>query len=275
MGMTHHTASRLYGALLALALSASPAFAQFRPRPDAQTPLSERYLVESQFGWWNPTPEMSITSESLGILGSRIDFGDDLGLSSTRFTEFRFTLHPARKHKFRFQYIPLRYEQETRLRRTLVFNGQRYEVGVPVISQLEWKAYRFTYEYDFISMSRGFGGFVLDLKQTDVQATLRSPLLNEFTKLKAPVPAFGGIARVYVVPSVSITGELSGITLPRNDQYNFNGHYADLDIYGTVNFHRHVGAHFGYRSFDVDAFIDNDSGAFTVKGFYFGVVARY
>lgn len=282
--MNKHTAVRLYGSLLPLAglvfllsltWGATPASAQFQARPLADAPMAERYVIEAQGAFWNPNPTMSITSESLGIIGTRIDFGTDLGLKQTRFKEMRFTLHPARKHKLRFEYIPINYKQNATLRRDIVFNGQRYSVGVPVISELNWGAYRFTYEYDFISMSKGFGGFLLDLKQTDVKATLRSPILEEYTKLQAPIPAIGGIARIYLTQAVSVTGELSGIRIPTNENYDFNGHYADLDIYGTLNINRHVGAQFGYRSFDVEARIKDDSGAFTLKGIYFGVVARY
>jgi hypothetical protein len=273
--MRYRTAIRLYAPLLVLGLTAAPALAQFRPRPINEAPLSERYIIEGAAGLWNPSPDMSITSESLGIIGTRIDFKQDLGLEKTRFKELHVTFHPARKHKFRFQYIPIDYKQTATLRRDIVFNGQRYNVGLPVISELDWKAFRYTYEYDFISMARGFGGFLLDLKQTNVTATLQSPLLDEFTRLKAPVPAVGGIARVYVSPAVSVTGELSGIKIPQNDNYDFRGHYLDLDIYGTFNINRNVGGQFGYRSFNVEAFITDDFGAFTLKGLYFGVVARY
>jgi hypothetical protein len=31
----------------------------------------------------------------------------------------------------------------------------------------------------------------------------------------------------------------------------------------------------GYRSFDVGYHVEKDTGAFTLKGIYFGVVARY
>ena len=40
-----------------------------------------------------------------------IDFKNDLGLTDTRFRELHVVLRPARKHKFRFQYIPIKYEQ--------------------------------------------------------------------------------------------------------------------------------------------------------------------
>jgi hypothetical protein len=273
--MSIRSARSLCGAVVALFLSAAPASTQGRPANDG--PPAENFLIEGSLGLWKPSPTMSITSDSFGIVGSTIDFRQDLGLTSTRFRELHLVLHPGRKHKLRFQYIPLDYQQTATLQREIVFNGQRYSIGLPVISELDWKAYRFTYEYDFIATSRGFAGALLDLKHTHVRASLRSPLpqLDQFTDRSAPVPAIGGIARVYLVPSLSVTGELSGIKIPASTNYDFRGHYTELDIYGTLNFTRNIGAQLGYRTLDVDAVIEKGSGSFNVKGLYFGLVARY
>jgi hypothetical protein len=273
--MSTRAAVRLYGAVIALSLSIAPAVAQTRPANDP--PPAENFLIEGSVGWWNPSPTMSITSASFDIVGSTIDLEKDLGLSKTRLTEWHIVFHPGRKHKLRFQYLPLDYNQSATLNRQIVFNHQVYSVGLPVVSELDWQAYRFTYEYDFISTERGFGGVLLDVKQTHVRASLRSPLpqLDQFADRSAPVPAIGGIARVYVVPSLSITGELSGIKVPGSDKYDFRGHYTELDIYGTLNFTRSLGAQLGYRALDIDAAIEKGSGSFNVKGVYFGIVARY
>lgn len=254
---------------------AVPASAQYRPRPMAEAPLAERYKIEATAGLWNPSPEISITSESLGIIGSKIDFVDDLGLAKKRLPALGLTFHPGRKHKLRLEYLPMQYTQSATLQRDIVFNGQRYLVGLPVSSTLDWNAYRFTYEFDFISMNRGFGGLLVDMRATDITATLQTSVLDEFTRLRAPVPTLGGIARIYIVPAVSVTGELTGIKVPKRDLYDFSGHYTDLSLYGTVNVSRNIGAQIGYRSFDVEAQIDQDSGALTMKGLYFGIVARY
>jgi hypothetical protein len=53
------------------------------------------------------------------------------------------------------------------------------------------------------------------------------------------------------------------------------GHFADVDFYGTLNFTNYVGAQVGYRSFDVGYGFKTDTGNFTLKGLYFGIVARY
>jgi hypothetical protein len=275
--MLNSSAIRLYSALATvLILTASPAQAQFRPRPVSNPALGETYHIEASAGFWRPSTDMSISSQSLGILGSTVDFKRDLGLMDTRFSELHLVLRPARKHKFRFQYIPIDYSQKGHtLTRTIVFNGQGYTLGLPVNSELNWKAYRFAYEYDFLSRDHGFAGFILDAKYTDVQATLQSPTTNEFTNARGPIPAIGGIARFYVVPHVSITGELTGIKIPDSISQKYKAHYVDLDIYGTVNFTSNIGAQVGYRSFDVGYTFKADTGSFVLNGLYFGVVARY
>jgi hypothetical protein len=78
-----------------------------------------------------------------------------------------------------------------------------------------------------------------------------------------------------VVPNISITGELTGIKIPDSISKEYKAHYADLDIYGTLNFTNYIGVQGGYRSFDVGYHVDSDTGAFILRGIYFGVVARY
>jgi len=66
-------------------------------------------------------------------------------------------LRPAKKHKLRFEYTPIKYEQEDGvLTRDVIFNGLLYTVSLPVATTIDWKAYRFTYEYDLIYRDRGF-----------------------------------------------------------------------------------------------------------------------
>jgi hypothetical protein len=261
---------------LGLLLTANTASAQFRPRPIEDPATGERYHVEAAAGFWFPTADITISSESLGVVGSTIDFKQDLGLTDQHFSELHLVLRPGRHHKFRFQYIPITYEQTTVLKREIVFNGQKYVVGLPTNSSLDWKAYRLGYEYDFISRDRGFAGVVLDVKLTDVMATLATPAAPaEFTQQRVPIPAIGGIFRVYPAPNLSITGEITGFKLPADVFKDRQGHYVDVDFYGTLNFTNYIGAQVGYRSFDVGYIVRTDTGSFNLRGLYFGVVARY
>jgi hypothetical protein len=264
------------------AFAAAPARAQFTPRSIEDPSTGEQFHVEGAIGMWMPNTDMSISSEALGIQGTNINFKRDLGLTDQNFRELHLVLKPGHKHKFRFQYIPIRFEQETVLNRDVVFQGIRYRVGIPVNSQLEWKAYRFGYEYDFIARNRGFAGVILDAKYTNVTAALQSPIDRESIHARAPVPTIGGIGRYYVVPNISITGELTAANIPDSLSKQYKGHYVDLDLYGTLNFNNNIGVLGGYRSFNVgytvkddDLVTTTDTGSFVLKGLYFGVVARF
>ena len=280
--MVKRTVARLTLMLPAVLLLAAPAFAQFAPRAMNDPATGEQYHIEASAGFWLPKTQMTISSEALGIQGSDINFKRDLGLKDQNFKELHLVLRPARKQKLRFGYIPINFEQEAILTRDVIFQGIRYRVGLPVNSQLNWKAYRFTYEYDFISRNKGFVGFMLDAKYTDVKAALQSPIDLESIHARAPIPTLGGIARYYVVPNISITGELSGFKIPDSVSKQYKAHYLDLDIYGTLNVTNNFGVQAGFRTFDVgynikddDSVTTTDAGSFVLKGLYFGGVVRY
>ena len=265
-------------------LAASPAAAQYGARRVVGSDLAtgERYHVEVSGSLWGPTPDIIISSESLGIVGDSVNFVTDLGIEKTTFKQLKVVLRPATKHKFRFEYTPITYTAEKTLQTTFVFNGQRYSIGLPVTSDIEWKAYRFGYEWDFVYRDRGFVGLLLETKYTDINASLSARFGGvsdtEFAHARAPIPAIGIIGRAYPAANISITGEFSGFKVNPNaviENKRNGGKYYDLDIYSTVNFTDHFGAQVGYRSFDVFYKVDTDNGTMKLKGLYFGGTARF
>jgi len=267
-------------ALIACVLAAAPALAQ-SSRPNSEAATGEVYHVEVAGTIWDPTPDIVISSQSLGILGDQVDFVNTLGIQKSAFKQLKLVLRPAKKHKFRFEYTPINYTAQSTLHTSFVFNGQRYSIGLPVTTELKWSAYNFAYEWDFVYRNRGFAGVVAEAKYTDVSATLTANIDGstgtEFTHARAPIPAIGGIGRVYVVPNISITGQFTFFKLPDQalDSNNYGGKYYDFDLYGTINFNNYFGAQVGYRSMDVFYKVQQDNGTMTLKGLYFGGVARF
>jgi hypothetical protein len=247
--------------------------AQLR-RTDPAT--GEKYNVEVAYGWWNPSPDIEVSSESLGIPGTVIDFVEDFGYESKRLPEFRAVLRPARKHKFRLDYVPIKYEVEGAvLRREIKFNGQVFRVGLPVNTDTTWNTWRFGYEYDFIYRDRGFVGLLLEAKYTKASITLESPITTEFAEAKAPIPAVGLIGRAYPVRNLALTGEFSMFRLLNRVEDDYKGHYYDLDLYATLNFTNNAGVTGGYRSLDVSYTVDFDYGQLQMKGYYIMGVVRF
>jgi hypothetical protein len=261
-------------ALVAALGWAGVANAQYRPA--VETAIGEKYHIEGGFAFWDPDIDLVVSSEALGIPGDDVDLTDDLGIESKKLRTFTLVLRPATKHKFRFQYLPLKYEAEAIIDRDFVFNGLRYRVGLPVNTSADLTTYRFGYEYDFLYFSRGYVGALFDLKYTDVDVTLNSPIGTAFTREVAPIPGIGGTGRGYLAKNVSVTGEVSYFRIPQSlGKDEWGGRYLEYDVYGTVNFNQNVGAQIGLRSIHAEYFEDLDAGDLRFKGWYFGGVFRY
>jgi hypothetical protein len=277
--MSNFSSRRVGGAALvsaAILFSSTSAAAQMGVAARGGS-VGEQYHIEAAAGFWSPQPELVVASESLGIPGDRIDLVTDLGIEQKSIGDIRVVLRPALKHKFRFNYLPLKYSAEAVVHREFVFNGQRYRIGLPVNTTADLTTFRFGYEYDFFYRSRGYVGVLLDVKYSNVDVQLDSPIGSEFTSQVAPIPTIGIVGRGYVLPNISITGEVSFFNVPDNlaEQLEADGRYVDYDFYGTFNFNRYVGAQVGVRSIDVSYFNDLDSGILNLTGLYFGAVVRY
>jgi len=223
--------------------------------------------------FWTPSPELTLSTDALaGSSISEVDFVQEFGIEDKRFPEFRAAI--GRNHKFRLSYVKFNYTEEATIQRVFTFQGRTFTVGAPATADIKWDLWKFGYEWDFVSHERGFAGLVLDLKYNTIDASVDSPVLSSAatTDVTAPVPTIGGIARVYVVPMLALTGELTGISISRDD---FEAKFFDFDINGTVSFGRHLGAQAGYRSVVVDYLSDEDSGDLKMKGPYFGGVLRF
>lgn len=261
-------------ALLAALVVPGIAIAQ-DPAPVASTRATgEVYRIEVSGSLWNPSVFGVISSEQFGIAGTEISFTNDLGFKSKRFGDVRLVLRPGKKHKLRVQYTPVSYSAESTLSRDIVFNGILYPVNVPVQSTFDWKVLRVGYEYDVIYTDRGFFGILIEGRYTQMNASLKSPVNNEFTRAKAPLPSLGAVARVYPIRNLSITAEASGLRLPNiDDKYEAN--YLDVDVYGTFNFTRNFGVQGGWRRMNTYLRVESDIGDIKFQGFWFGGTIRY
>lgn len=261
-------------------LSPVRAYAQYGA-PDLSTgAIGEKYHVEFSGTLWNTDLAGLVSSEQFGQVGTQIDFLTDLGYVKTRFSDMRIVLRPSRKSKFRIQYTPLKFEAETTFRRNIVFNGINFPVAVPVESSFAWKVWRLGYQYDFVSRSRGSVGMLLEVRQTQADARLKtnsplfSPAIDEFSMVRAPLPAFGVVGRAYPVQALALNFEVSGFRLPDVDP-KYQAKYFDWDINGTYNFTNNFGVQLGWRKMTTFLLVERDLGDVKFQGTWFGGVVRY
>ena len=263
----------------ALGLIATPSIAAAQYRPSASGPaIGEDYHIEAAYDFWNAEPSLIVNSEALGILGTDVDLISDLGIEKHRLRALSIVAKPSRKHRLRFQHLPIKYETDAfPVSREFVFNGQRYRVGLPVTTTVDFTTYSFGYEYDFLYFPRGFFGASINLKYTNVDVDLQSPIGAEFVTAAAPIPAIGFAGRGYVTPNLAIDTELSFFRIPDSlsEQIEGDGSYTDFDLHGTYNFNKYVGFRLGWRRTRIFYNVDLDTGDLQFKGMYFGGVIRY
>ena len=249
------------------------AFLAAAPRAAAQGNDS---VGEFSMLFWIPEPELGLQSGDLadatGI--DEVDFVQEFGIEKKRFPEFRLVL--GRSHKFRFSYVPVRYDAETIVQRTITFRGQTFNVGAPAAADITWDIWRFGYQWNFVSRQGGYVGIVAEAKYNTLDAGIDSPLLASAvrTEQTAWIPTFGIAARGYPHPNVAITGEFTGLSLDLDEQA-FEGEAWDFDIGALVTFGDHVGAQGGYRSVQVEYLIDDDRGNLKLDGIYFGGIVKF
>jgi hypothetical protein len=229
----------------------------------------ESFGFEGSLIFWKPSPEIVLTS---GTLGTPVDFINTFAVEDKRHRSFR-TVAKGGKHKVRFSRENIKYDATATLTQTIRFQGQTYTVGVPTTAELDWHLTRIGYEYDPFAGPRGFVGVVFDLKYNKMKAQLAAPgVTTEIFEHTIPVPTIGGIARGYLGQYISFTGELTGFKVNRSD---FVAKFFDFDLYGTANLGRNLGLQYGYRSVTVNYDIETDAGDLKLKGPYFGFLVRF
>jgi hypothetical protein len=261
-------------------LSVVPAAAQTRYVPysaAAARATGETYHAEFSVHYWSAAPSLVFTVQSIDIPGSTIDGVRDLGFETEHPRNLQFVLRPAKKHKFSFGYVPIKFTGDTVLEREIVFDDVTYHVGVPVQSMLQFRSRRIGYEYDFLYRNRWFVGVLVGVDLAEVSASIEAPLVHGSIVEKTPAPLLGGTVRVYPLKNVSLTARIQGFKLPESvdSERRYSLRILDVDLYATVNFTDNFGAQAGYRSFDVTYRVEVDSGDFQVKGYYIGGVVRF
>ena len=273
----------ILSSLVALGVTLVPqvALAQYRPaKAGDNSGIAEKYHIEAAYGWWDAKPELIVNSESLGILGTDVDLIHDLGIEQHRLGKFNLVLKPSVKHRFKYEHLPIKYDVDAYpVQRSFVFNGQRYSVGLPVTTSVNFSTDSFGYEYDFIHTPHFFIGAGISARVTSLDVDLQSPIGNEFFKQTAPIPAINFAGRGYVTKALSVDADIAFFRIPKSleEQIQGDGSYNDVDLHATYNFNQYVGGQFGWRKTTL-FYQTNDlanTGDLKFTGFYFGGVIRY
>jgi hypothetical protein len=250
-----------------------PGFARAQAGEQTGEPVGENYTIEVEGRMWNVKLDSTVKIIENGI-GTDVNLVGDLGFEEQKnFFEGRLQVKFARKHKFNLEYIPLKWDADKVLTRTIEFRGQTYTAGTRVQSSLDLKFFKGGYEYDFLAGRFGFLGGTLDVLVANANTQVRtpdlSPIIDQKEDRTVPIPMIGLVGRVYPIKWVNLAAKASG--LPAGDYgYVFDGE-ASLNI----NPIKYLGISGGYRYFIIDVKYNGNSLYYRLDGPFVGLTVRF
>jgi len=179
----------------------------------------DNYKVRVEGSWWLTHP-----TGYFGLNGSNnyVNFNQDFGFkNNSTFTgkiDYRF----ARKHHLLLNITPIYESRSATLNRTIMFDGQTFDVGVEASASLRTWNVAPGYEYDIIRRDHGFLGLEVDVNLIDTRAALSAAAnlnleqaaVSGSRSLFAPLPAVGPVFRWYPLHDsnrLSIDGSVRGM----------------------------------------------------------------
>lgn len=233
--------------------------------------IGEDYNLEIAGRYWKPRLDSAIKIVESGI-GNEFKLVDDLGFDKEKDTgEGRLQIKFLRKHKFNFSFLPLKWEGDKIISRTIEFSGKTYTAGTRVQSKLDLNLFKVGYEYDFLTGKYGFLGAALDVLIGNVAIELKAPELaiHEKEEVTAPIPMIGLIGRLYPIKWLNFTVKVSGLPV------GSYGHILDAEASLHINPVKYVGISGGYRYFEIRGKYNDNSVDFRLDGSFAALMIRF
>lgn len=212
--------------------------------------------IEFELMQWMPdlTAEARVSDEA--IQGSDIDFKDELGLDDENFIDARFSWYFAKNNKLRLTYSNIAYSGDKVISEEIVFDGETYEVGGRVITDLDIQYFRLGWIWQFISTDDGVFklGSILEAKIFSIDASLeeRGESVEESEEVTGGLPTIGLAADINPHKMVNLFAEISGMT------FGDYGEMYDAEIGARFIFLENYSIIANYRIFKIDVEDDED-----------------
>ncbi len=208
----------------------------------------DQYKVRLDTYWFYSNPSGSIQGSSDQV---PVDFERDLGFNRYSTFSVRADWKFTRKNHFYVSLSRFNSSQQTVLARTIIFQGQTFEVSTTVRSDLHAFLVAPGYQYDIIRRKRGHLGIGVqaDLFDTSASITAAAQAGNGGAaqsargSLLAPIPVAGPDFRIYLTnsPRLFVEGNAYGMYL-----FGYGNFVSTTDTVGlTLN--KHVSLNAGYQ----------------------------
>lgn len=203
-------------------------------------------LFSLKAGYQLLQPSGDFAAEVAGV-GTRIDVESDLAMNDSQGVVAEAALNWG---SFRLSgaYLPIRFDGNSTLTRTLTFNGTNFTLGSAVNSEAEIDFFDVGLTWFAVNLDDGPVrlqlGPEIAVKVVDADLSLVAPAasLQESEDLTAPIPTVGGRLEVGLADWMSLAGRVGWIGYDGNQ-------FLDADVQLELSPVPMVGMYVGYRHF--------------------------
>jgi hypothetical protein len=232
---------------------------------------TENYNLELEGRYWEPKLDSTVKIVDNNI-GTDINLVNDLGFDEKKdFGEARLQIKLFSRNKFNLSYLPLKWDADKVLTRTIQFEGKTYTAGTRVQSELDLRLFKAGYELDFLAGKQGFLGLTFDVlvADTNIEIKAASLAIDEKYGKTLPIPMIGVSGRLNFVKWMGITGKVSGLPA--------GGYGYLLDAEGSLDINpvKYVGISGGYRFFKAKASYNDNKADYQLDGPFAAVKIRF
>lgn len=233
--------------------------------PERGTGLNKR--VNLSLGGFRANVDSNIRMDSsAGILGTELDFEDDLGLAERKtlpYLDLTWRLSP--RNRLEFSYYKLERRGDSTLSATIRFGDEVFTASTDVESELNTTIYRAAYGFSFVHNQKAELGLLLGVHVTDIGLSIRSAdgLVSEAGEATAVLPAVGLQGAIAFTPRFRLRGWGQLLKVNLSDFEGNISNYAAVLEHDTF---QHLGFGIGYAYFGVD--LDAEADEFSGKARY-------
>jgi hypothetical protein len=222
--------------------------------------------------YWFPSFSGNVKVDAEGLTGTNIDLENDLGMDEESYPVVEAFIG-AGNHHLSAAYFKADYSGTATLTRDINFNGITFPVGALTASSLEYDAYDVMYWYDIIDLENflagGSLGIVGRVEVFDGDISIQTTGLAEKVGFTAPIPQLGLNFHVGVLADI-LELRLLGTGMAIGGGTVFDG-LAELSL-TPIPF---IDIHGGYRTFIIDADIDDVEFDYDTSGPYVALTLSF
>ena len=207
--------------------------------------------------YWFPSLDGTVKVDEAGIIGTTIDFENDLGIEDENYPSVEVFVGGG-NHHLSLTHTNIEYSGRKTLTREIIYRGKTYAVSDLVTSSIEYQMIDLHYQYDLLDLENILGGFslggVFQVKYLDGNVSLKTTGIDEKEDFTIPIPMVGLNLHIGILADI-LEARVRGTAIG----YSGNTIYELMADISLTPF-PFLDIHGGYKSFIID--LDEDEVVF-------------